>query len=66
MIHYAADAGIEPFKQRRKLRRRQALHSVLDLRPAELAVLQPFGDEAAARAVPKNQFDASVFFARKP
>jgi hypothetical protein len=43
-------------QQRRQLRRRQTHHAV-DLRPAEDAVLQPLGEQAQTRSVPKDQFD---------
>jgi hypothetical protein len=37
---------VQPFQQRRQLRRRQTHHAVFDLGPAEDAVLQPFGEVA--------------------
>src|SRR5579862_3589044 len=48
---------IEAFEQRRQLRRRQSDHAVFDLRPAELAVLEPFGEQTHASPVPEDQLD---------
>src|SRR3954465_9005174 len=48
---------IEPFEQGGELGCGQPHHPVLDLRPAELALLQPLGDEDHARAVPEDKLD---------
>src|SRR5439155_5354616 len=49
---------IEPFQQCRELRSRQPHHPVLHVRPAELAILEPFGEQAHSRAVPIDQLHA--------
>src|SRR3984957_4023780 len=46
---------IETFDQRGQLRRRQSNDAILDLRPAELAILEPLGEQANARSIPENQ-----------
>src|SRR3954469_3012751 len=48
---------IEPFEQGGELGCGQPHHPVLDLRPAELALFQPLGDENYAGAVPEDQLD---------
>src|SRR3954471_5367339 len=47
----------EPFEQGGELGCGQPHHPVLDLRPAELALFQPLGDENHARAIPEHEFD---------
>jgi hypothetical protein len=49
---------IQAFDQGRELRGRQAHDPVLDLRPAERAFLQPFGEQAQPRAIPDDQLDS--------
>jgi hypothetical protein len=51
-------ATIEPFDERRELRGRQSHHAVFDLRPAELALFEPFGEQADPRAVPRTTTSA--------
>src|SRR5579872_2278150 len=48
-------APIEPLEQSRELRSRQSHHAVFYLWPAELAILEPFGEQADSRAVPEHQ-----------
>src|SRR5215213_1121157 len=48
---------IQPFEQGGELGCGQPHGPVLDLRPAELALFQPLGDENHARAVPEHQLD---------
>src|ERR1700687_5992075 len=48
---------IPPLQQRRPLCRRQTHHAVLDLWPAEDAVLQPLCEQAQTRAIPEDQLD---------
>src|ERR1700687_633633 len=48
---------IQPLKQCRQLRSRQSHHAVFDLRPAEVAILQPLGKQAQTRAIPEDQLD---------
>jgi uncharacterized protein (DUF58 family) len=48
---------VQPVEQRRQLSGRQPHHSILHLRPAELAILQPLRIEAHAGAVPEDQLD---------
>ena len=48
---------VEPLQQRRQLRRRQAHHTVLNLRPAEDSILEPLGEQAQTRSVPEHQLD---------
>src|SRR5687767_11967025 len=50
-------APIQPFEQGGELGCREPHHPVLDLRPAELALLQPLGDENHAGAVPEHEFN---------
>ena len=57
---------IQTLKQRRQLRRRQSHHAVLDARPAEFAALQPFGEQAQARAVPEDQFHSVGALGNRP
>src|SRR3954468_22576382 len=48
---------IQPFEQGGELGCGQPHGPVLDLRPAELALFQPLGDENDARAIPEHEFD---------
>jgi len=45
-------APIQPFQQRRKFRRRQAQHAVLDLRPAKLAILETLVAQSEVQPLP--------------
>ena len=65
VLRLANPAPIEPFEQRRELRRRQTHHAVLDLRPTELAVLQPLGEQAHAGSVPKHHLHPVGAFGAK-
>jgi len=49
---------IQSFQQGRQLRGRQTHHAILDLRPAEDAVLQPLDEQAQTRTIPEDQLDA--------
>src|SRR5580692_4431865 len=46
---------IQSFQKRRQLRGRQPHDTILHARPAELAILQPFGEQTYAGAVPIDQ-----------
>jgi hypothetical protein len=48
---------IQPFKQGREPRRREADYAVLYVWPAELTLLQPLGQEANAGSIPVNKLD---------
>src|SRR4051795_5389796 len=48
---------IQPFEQGGELGCREPHGPVLDLRPAELTLLQPLGHENHARAVPEDKLD---------
>src|SRR6185437_4375953 len=48
---------IQPFQQGRELCSRQPHHAVVHVRPAELAILKPLGEQAHAGAIPVNQLD---------
>src|SRR5215212_6369574 len=45
---------VQPFQEPRELGRAQPQDAIVHLRPAELALLEPFGEQAYARAVPED------------
>src|SRR5215203_834954 len=45
---------VQPFQEPRELGRAQPQDAIVHLRPAELAILEPFGEQAYARAVPED------------
>lgn len=55
---------IQSFEQRRQMRSRQMDHALVDLWPAEDAILKSLGEEAQTRAVPKHQLDPVRTLAR--
>src|SRR3954454_14256473 len=55
--HCAHPCPIHPFQQRRKLRRRQSHHAVVDCKPPKRALFKPLGYQHQPAAVPQQKFD---------